>query len=389
MKILVLTPRFPYPVVGGDRLRIHELCKSLSQEHQVDLLSLTEYANEADSYIDDGVYNKVHTIYLPKWKSYINSLFALFTPQPIQTKYYQYSKFQHKLNDIYSNYDLIICHLIRMANYVESINCPKILEMTDAISLNYSRYKTVNKTFDLRSIIYKIEQSRLYKYETKIVDKFSGTFLVSDYDKKYLFPKGKNNVHIASNGVSVDSFRPIFCSNSKKLVFIGNMYSSQNMDAALWFAKEVMPLLLQVDREYTFHVIGRIKVNDAKKFSNLSNVNIIGAVDNVNIACKEALAGICSVRLAAGVQNKILEYMAMKLPVISSEEGYQGLAAKVGYDILVCKDAEEFRDRVLQLSNNRCEAEKVSEAGYRYVLNYHSWSKKLSPLHSLIDKIAQ
>jgi glycosyltransferase involved in cell wall biosynthesis len=389
MKILVLTPRFPYPVIGGDRLRIHELCKSLSQEHHVDLLSLTEYETEAYDFLNDGVFNDIQTIYLPKWKSYINSLYALFTSKPIQTKYYYSIKFQKKLNDIYKNYDLVICHLIRMSSYVESLDCPKILEMTDAISLNYSRYKRVNENLDLRSIIYKLEQSRLEKYETKIVDNFDATFLVSEYDKNYLFPKGKDNVHIASNGVSVDSFTSSFCATSKKLVFIGNMFSSQNMDGALWFAKEVMPLLLDVDNGYTFHVIGRIKENDAKKFYDLPNVEIIGAVNNVNKVCKQALAGICSVRLAAGIQNKTLEYMAMKLPVISSEEGYQGLAAKVGEEILICKNAEDFRDRVLQLSNDRDEAKNISESGYRYVLNHHSWTKKLSSLHSFIDGVSQ
>ncbi|WP_321159466.1 hypothetical protein [Salmonella enterica] len=149
-KILILTPRFPYPVVGGDRLRIYRICKELSKYYTLDLLSLCDSIEDLNFIVkNDHVFDKIFRIYHPKIKSYFNVLKALPGRKPLQIAYYKNTEFENKLNEIIGNYDLTLSHLIRVGDY--TLNKPglHILEMTDAISLNYSR----NKKRKLRKIL--------------------------------------------------------------------------------------------------------------------------------------------------------------------------------------------------------------------------------------------
>ncbi len=119
-KILVLTPRFPYPVIGGDRLRIYELCKELSKKYSLTLLSLCESKAEIELHIpNDGVFSEVHRVLLPKINSYINCLFALPTQIPLQVAYYKSNKFKKMAEQLAVTHDLILPHLIRVADYVK------------------------------------------------------------------------------------------------------------------------------------------------------------------------------------------------------------------------------------------------------------------------------
>ncbi|HFP2620956.1 TPA: glycosyl transferase family 1, partial [Escherichia coli] len=113
-KILVLTPRFPYPVIGGDRLRVYMLCKELSKKYDLILLSLCDQPLELEININDSVFKEIHRVYLPKYKSYYNVLKALVTQKPLQIAYYQSDTFKNKYNKLIKQCDAVFCHLIRV-----------------------------------------------------------------------------------------------------------------------------------------------------------------------------------------------------------------------------------------------------------------------------------
>ncbi|KZN51378.1 glycosyltransferase family 4 protein [Pseudoalteromonas luteoviolacea] len=383
-KIVVLTSRFPYPVIGGDRLRIYQICKELAKTYELHLVSLCESKHELDMEVADNVFHSIDRVYQPKWRSYINCLGALVTRIPLQVAYYSNGQFAALVNRKVKECDYALSHLVRTARYLDNTEIPKVLEMTDAISMNYERVSANDKGASIKTLIYTLEQSRLNKFELEQIESFDYTALVSQYDKEYLLKesdKNYNKVVVSSNGVDTNALKYNYHGDSKQLIFIGNLFSVQNLDAALWFAKKVMPLLREHD-EYTFKVIGRIKERDKQKFSGCEGVELTGSVDSVADAASHSLAGICSVRLAAGVQNKILEYMALGVPCVSSSIGLEGLEAKPNTDILIADEPEEYVDAIIKLTSSKEVSEKIAIHGRNYVEIHHSWTSKL---HNFIE----
>ncbi|MDP2502850.1 glycosyl transferase family 1 [Vibrio splendidus] len=389
-KILVITPRFPYPVIGGDRLRIFELCKFLSAYYDLTLVSLCETDDELQFPLpNDGVFKSVKRVLLPKWKSYANCMRALLSQKPLQVAYYESSEFGNLVNEIHGDYDLVIPHLIRVADYVKDLDIPKIIEMTDAISMNYERLAKVNGNTGIKGLIYKLEKSRLHEYEKNIITKFDYSIFVSQFDRDFLIEKSESfytKMLICSNGVDRDRLPYNYQTGSLKLIFIGNMTSTQNYDAAYFFAKNVLSELRRI-APYEFCIIGRINEAQMKTLMEIDGVTVTGGVSSIPDTAAGALAGICSVRIAAGVQNKILEYMALGIPTISSSTGLEGLNAKHDESILVADTVDEYVQMVEKLRKNQRFAENISLNALNYIQNNHSWYHMLTPLHMAIDTL--
>lgn len=387
-KILVLTPRLPYPVIGGDRLRIYQVCKALSSEFSLTLLSLCEKESELEIEIpNDGIFESVERILLKRRYSYLNTLRALFRYTPLQVEYYRSSEFANSVNRLIPNHDGVLSHLIRCAEYVKNVDKPKILEMTDAISLNYSRVSNLNKGFWIKGLIYSFESKRLLAYEREIIKRFDLSVLVSEKDKEFLNQIDQQNVLVCSNGVNFETFKFNSRKGSKSvIVYIGNMYSVQNMDACLFFSSSVMPLL-QKEIDVTFRVVGRIKNSDAKKLMKFANVEVTGEVEDISLAVSDAKIGVCPVRLAAGVQNKVLEYMALGLPVVTSSIGLEGFQAIPNKDLLIANTPEEFLISILKIWDNEELRNQLSIDGRKYVESYHKWEVQLAPLVKRVKDI--
>jgi len=389
-RILVLTPRYPYPVVGGDRLRIYEICKELSKRYDLTLLSLCETQEELNSALpSDGIFSQIERVYLPKWRSALNSLFALPFATPLQIAYYRSSVFAKRVEQLIDQHDLCLAHLIRTGDYVRQSRIPTVLEMTDAISLNYKRVKALRGNRQMKSLIYKIEANRLLAYERRILKDFASVTLVSDTDREFLC-EGQNtggNVFVASNGVNLEQFPYRIRRNSEPTaVFIGNMTSVQNMDAAVYFAEEILPRA-RTKMPLKYRVIGRIKPADIKMLERYEGVEVAANVANVNSAIGEARVGVAPIRLGAGIQNKVLEYMAAGLPVITSSIGLEGLAARPGVDILVADTPDQYVAQLSELWGDEELQLSLGRNGFEYVRTHHSWAAKLKVLVDEVERL--
>lgn len=388
-KILVLTPRFPYPVIGGDRLRIYRLCQALSKQFELTLLSLCETEKEMEMSISDDVFSEVHRVLLTKARSMLNVLKSLPTSTPLQVAYYSSKEYSEKIDQLLPKHDATLSHLVRVGNYLIGKPGLHFLEMTDAISLNYKRVRDVAPYAGLKSIIYSIEQSRLEKYERDIVQHFSISSLVSEVDRDFLFGQTEPSVVVCGNGVDVKSIpfqrRTIEKGKTVRLAFIGNMLSLQNLDAVFWFAENILPKL-NAEASYILKVIGRISQSDKEKLSSYENIVVTGVVDSVPEAAADCHVGVCPVRLGAGVQNKILEYMALGLPCVTSTIGFEGIGAESGKQILIADDLAEYNRVFDKLIGDIDSYQMIAENARKYVEHEFSWERKLSPL---VEKIAE
>ncbi len=388
--LLVLTPRYPYPVVGGDRLRIYQLCKALSAHYRLTLLSLCESRAEmAMPLPNDGVFTSIERLYLPRWRSWLNCLTALPREVPLQVAYYRHRAFHERAAALMATHDAAIAHLIRVGDAIKDMPGVKFLEMTDAISLNYERIReTRHARNDLRSQIFALESRRLRRYEETIVDRFDHSFLVSDIDRRFLFegqPRRLARVSVCSNGVDLRALPYTFEPAGRDIVFIGNMHSLQNLDAANFAAVEVLPRVRTRSPGTMLRLIGRIHPEQAARLAAIEGVHVTGEVPDVAAAARGGGVGICPLRLGAGVQNKVLEYMALGLPTVSTALGLEGFEARNGQELLVADDADALADAVLHLQANRTVARAMAVAARTYVDAHHSWEARLAPLVACVD----
>lgn len=390
-KILILTTRYPYPVIGGDRLRIYQICKLLSRQFQLTLLSLCESKSELEmAFPEDGVFHSIERVLMPRWRSWLNCFAALPTDMPLQIAYYRNAEFFKRATILHSEHDATLAHLIRASDAVRHLPGPKFLEMTDAISLNYERIRsTGHSKNDWRSHVFSLESRRLRRYEQEIVDLFDRSFLVSEIDRKFLFDNQKSRldrVSVCSNGVDLSGLPFQFSENGRDIVFIGNMFSLQNLDAVNFMALEILPRIRANRSDVSLRLIGRIREDDAVRLKQMDGVIVTGEVPDVAVEARNAGVGVCPLRLGAGVQNKVLEYMALGLPTVSTSLGLEGFRAKDGQDLLIANDAVGLAEAVLRLLNDRDEAKTMAEAARKYVEQNHSWDSQLAPLVGKINE---
>lgn len=431
MKILALTSRLPYPPIGGDRLRFYALCREMSKRHRVTLLALCETRAEmAMELPDDGVFVARHRVLLPRWRSWLNCVAALPGRGPLQVAYYRSAAMRAKVAALLPAHDAGFAHLIRVAEYLDARGGrPAILDMTDAISMNYARVAEAGIGGGrLKRLIYRIERPRLLRYEREIARRFDLTVLCSPVDRDFLFPPpAPANVLVCGNGVDVAQVKfspppspspesPPSSTPSESpssppagiAVFIGNMRTLQNRDAAWWFCRRILPLLRRQQPGWEFKIIGPVAAREMAKFNRQPGVNATGAVDDVaaevaslrgggdgageaggDYGAGKALVGVCPVRAAAGVQNKILDYMALGLPCVTTALGGEGLRARPGEELLSADTAEEFAAAIAGLASDPVFARRLAINARRYVETAHSWPANLAPLMARLEALAR
>jgi glycosyltransferase involved in cell wall biosynthesis len=288
-----------------------------------------------------------------------------------------------------AEHDAALAHLGRVGNAIKDAPGFKFLEMTDAISLNYHRIRKAGlSNNDFRGRVYALETDRLRKYEGEIVDYFDHSFLVSEIDRQYLFgeqPDKLKRVSVFSNGVALDVMPYQFEPAGRDIVFIGNMFSLQNFDAALYMALEVLPLIRRVHPDVRLRLIGRVRPEQAVKLAAFEGVDVTGEVRNIAEAARGGAVGVCPLRLGAGVQNKVLEYMALGLPTVSTSIGLEGFSASNGVELTVADDSSTFAAQVLRLLDDRNAASVMAQAARRYVESHHSWESMLAPMINIIQ----
>ena len=176
-----------------------------------------------------------------------------------------------------------------------------------------------------------------------------------------------------------------FNKDSGDIIFIGNMASLQNYDAAFFMASEILPLVNERFPHVRLRLIGRIPQDKKLELEKFINVDVTGEVHSISLAAKGGAVGVCPLRLGAGVQNKVLEYMALGLPAVTTTLGFEGFATVPGKDLIVQDDVILFANAIVDIIANRDDSEKMAINARKYVEREHSWDSILSPMCQVID----
>lgn len=385
-RLLVLTPRWPYPPIGGDRLRIYQICRHLAAEFELSLLSLCEHEEEMDSPLPaDGIFAQAERVFHHPWRRAVGMAAALPGQLPMQAGYYRNGAFARRLQAMAPQQDALLAHLVRMAPYLLEYRKPRIVEMTDAISLAYTR--TAQHMQGPRRLAWRAEAARLARYERQVIRACEQTVLVSQVDRDWLkLGEEQRKVLICGNGVDTQALPFEYAPDGQTIVFIGKNVAQYNVDAILWFARQVLPAIQARLPRAKFRVIGEIRPELAERLGRMG-ITATGRVPDMREATRHAAVGVCPLRFGAGVQNKLLEYMALGIPAVTSPIGLEGLGATHGKHLAVAATPEEWVEQVTALLEKPGLGRSYACAARQYVQDHHSWAAHLEPLSEAIHRL--
>ncbi|MSQ46647.1 MAG: glycosyltransferase [Ignavibacteria bacterium] len=390
MKILFITSRIPYPLFRGDKLRVYNLIRNLSKSNEIILLSFVENKSEYELQNELAKYcTRIELIYLPVWKSVINSVLGFFSKLPIQVKYYNSKKMNTLVQNVIQEEkpDLIHTHLIRMAPYTFDIDHQKkVIDLTDAVSLYLKRFQKLTKNPFLKLFLL-IEKNRMYKYE-KIIQKYDRAFVCSEIDKEYLLSRNpKLKINLVYNGIELENYKTKkHIKRLNSIIFTGNMSYYPNSDAVEYFVKEIFPQILLKVPSAKFYIVGQ---NPSSKIIKMKSQNIIvtGFVKDI---CSEYLKSdiaVSPIRYGAGTLTKILESTSLGIPVIATPIGSLGLNLQHNKEILIANSKEEFADYVVKLLNSKKERERIGNNGKKKVRDLYGLGKITNDLNKIYSQL--
>jgi len=385
VRILFLTSRFPYPLEKGDKLRAFYQIAGLSRRHEIILVSVSdqpvseEHFNELKPFCKKIVLHQIG-----KGKQIRNIIRAFLSGKPFQVEYFFDKELKRKIALIIKEDkpDAVFCQLVRMAEYVKDENhITKTLDYQDAFSKGYERMAERSSLF--MKIPLRMEHKRLAKYEGEVFDKFDHKIIISEQDRKLISHLNNNQIQIIPNGVDFDYWHPTDEEKKYDMIFAGNMNYPPNIESALFIANEVMPLLLKKKEDVRLVIAG---ANPSKEILKLNSDHIIvtGWVDDMRIYFAQSKIHLAPMLISIGLQNKILQAMAMKIPCIVSTLANNAIHAPAGDCLLIADNPKEYVDAILYLLDDKEAADRLAESSFQFVLNNFGWDKVVRQMEEII-----
>lgn len=390
-RILFLAHRIPYPPNKGDKIRSFHEMQALSTEYEIDLITFVD--SKSDLVYRNNLSNLCNDIYIYYLNKIIGLAWALIffiLGKSLSEGYYFNLWVFFRVRSLIKrkNYEVIFCYSAQVAQYVLKLNNKKrIMDYVDVDSDKWLQYSR-QKKFPL-NILYKIESRRLLKYEKKISKRFSLSIFSTDTERNIFEKHSSNeNITVINNGVDSEYFYPIDAKKENALVFVGAMDYFPNIDAVTWFTHNVFLDLVKKIPDLIFYIVGSYPTREIKELSKLSkNIIITDFVNDVRPYLAKAKFAVMPIRIARGIQNKILEAMAMTIPVIINEKLYNSLSNLNRKDIFIYKDAEELSQIII---NNIDDNERLSQIGNKlrkYVIKNYCWDVNLNLMKNKIRNL--
>ena len=401
MKVLFVTPYVPSRVRVRPFHLIHELA---NQGHEVSLATvITDPAEGEDLARLRPALSDVWAFRVRPWRSLWNCLRALPVGTPLQAVYCWHPRLAALLRALAlgeggATFDVAhVEHLrgaplglaVREAARGLARRLPVIWDSVDCISLLMSRAAQRSLGQPLTRLVASLERGRTARYEGRLVRTFDHTLVTSDADREALLALAKDGergpVSVLPNGVDLEWFTE---PNGKprdddRIVMSGKMSYHANVSMALFFATEVLPLILARRPGVRLSIVGKDPSPAVRALADHPAVEVTGTVPDLRPYLQRAAVAVAPTLYGVGIQNKVLEAMACGTPVVASPAAVAGLAAKPGEGLLVGETPEQLAKAVLRLLEDRDLRHQVGHAGRRYVERNHRWSVMAQKLEDI------
>ncbi len=386
MKIFVLLPRFPFPLEKGDKLRAYNQIKYLSAFHEIHLCALTdipvkdEYRKTLEPFC-----KSIHVLKLNKLSIVINIFRAFLSGKPLQVGYFYNPANRKKIDRLISEIqpDHIYCQLVRVAEYVRKNAIPKTLDYQDVFSQGILR-RVRTSPFYMKPLLM-LEYNRLCKYEHDVFNDFDNKTIISYPDRDGIPHPDKEKIMVVINGVDTEYYKPMPAEKKYDLLFTGNMGYPPNVNAAIFLATKILPLVHKRLPDARLVLAGATPHLQVLELRN-EKVEVTGWVSDIRKYYAASRLFIAPMQIGTGLQNKLLEAMAMKIPSITSPLANNALNARNGEEIRVGDNELEFADIVVDLLTHPLKAEELAEKGFEFVQRNYNWASATGKLERLITK---
>ena len=372
-KILLITSRLPYPPVGGDKLKNYNLIKILSKNYKIYLVTVTNEKLDSKSkkFLDN--YTTSYKVFTKSKSDFLFSISkSLFNKKPLQVNYYYFNDVQKYIDNLIEkeNIDLGISTLVRTTEYLKNVNFPKIFDMADSIGQNYK--KSIKKVKSpLWKLIYYFESDRLLRYEKDMIDKFDLTFMFNKEEIKYF---NNDKIKFLPHGVNEDLLEYEKINNKYKsyVAFFGKMDYQPNIDAVLWFVKNV---LNKLNKNIKFIIVGARPTKQILTLANkYKNIEVTGFVKDPYEILKSSLCVVAPMQTGGGIQNKVLESMALGTVNIISSLAAKPIGAKNRQDYIILDDSNEIAKEINKIYKNPTDYNFYKINSRKFIENNFTWS---------------
>lgn len=391
-KILFVTSRLPYPLIGGDRVKSYFLLKHLAQHHDVTLVSFFQGKWNQQYEIElQNLGIKTRIIKINPIQYSLRVLFKLKTQLPLEILYYMQPEMQNIIDEEIANnkYDIAIGFFMRTAEYLKNVSILKLLIAEDCRSLyQYRSYKD-SKDF-YQKFIRRTEFTKLLKYEPEIFTYFDKVTFVTKEDIKAVGNITKNNLNLSllSNGTDLDKFNPQNkFSDRNYILFTGRLDLWSNVIMLRRIVNNIMPSIWAKYPNIKLRIVGGFPVGEVKAYKSNPRIELIANVDEIAPHYFGARLFIHPHLGGTGIQNKLLEAMSSECPVVTTVTGNHGIYGIDGQDLLLADTDKEFVEKSLMLLQDSEFAEKIGKSARKLIAETHSWEIIYSELDNILGEI--
>ena len=389
MRILVVLPRFPYPLEKGDKLRAYYQIKELSKRNEIYLFCVShsrvqpEHLEQLKPFCKD-----ICIVKSPKLVNYKNVIRNFLHTKSLQIGYWDstkarkaYKAFERKVQP-----DVLYNQMVRTMVYVARSQYPKVMDFQDALSMNTERH--MEHTHFPWPYILHFEFKMLRSTEYNSFKIFDALTIISDADSDAIPHTRNGDIYITPNGVDFDFFKPMEREKRYDLVFCGNMHYEPNVRAARFLAKKVMPLVWQELPQARLLLAGADPKKRVKELEG-DRVTVTGFVEDIRECYASAKILAAPMQSGSGLQNKLLEAMSMRIPCVTTSIANDSLHAEVGKEVLVGDTAESFAAHVVSLLKDEQQRDALALQGYDFVHRNFSWEKAGEKLEAVLKSVVK
>jgi len=381
MKILMLTPYLPYPLLSGGQIRTYNLLKNLKDNHEITLFSLIKdeserkYKKELDKFC-----KKV--VLLKRTKNpwdLRNILVAGFTAYPfLVTRNMPLSASRLIVKELSrQSYDLIHAETFYMMPNIPATKIPTLLVEQTIEYLGYQNYAQKSKLWPVKPLLY-LDIAKIKYWEKYYWEKANRLVTMSDEDRQFIQSEIGNSqqIDVVANGVDMDYFKltKIKRPSNPTVLFVGTFKWLPNADAVEFLVEKIWPLIIKQISNAKLHIVGFSPSKKILSYAKNDSITVSGNISDIRDAYGQAHVLLAPVRSGKGTRYKVLEAMATGLPIVGTKLSVEGLPVKSGSDVLISDTDQGLAEKTIQLLKDRQLQEKLAQNGKKLVAQQFEWS---------------
>lgn len=381
MKILFISYDFPYPPTGGSISRDYNLIKQLSKHHELYWINRTIRGEIKQEYKDEmKKYFKEMRIIEWDYKQNPGGLIqSLVTDIPYIIRRFESAEMKNLVSETINKnkFDLILCDHIYLSQYIPDSITGKIPVIPNNEDCGFTYYKRMTENSGIARSVYANSQwKKLLNFEIEVLKKYKVYITTSEKEKELISQYyDEAEIGVIENGVDTSFFtecdRKDFNPN---IVFTAWFKYYPNAAAAIDFVKNIFPKIKKEIPDIKFYIVGKEPPEKVKDLEKTDGVIVTGYVDDVREYLANADAAVIPLKIGGGTRLKILEALSMKIPVVSTVLGAEGLEVEDGKNILIAKDDEDFAEKVIKVINNKDLSTKLATNGKVLAVNKYDWN---------------